>query len=235
MRDGKPVLVKTSESLFVDDKEGKPVGIHQFIGRRPIACFGNSDGDQAMLEYTTIGNPRPSFGLIVHHTDAEREYAYDAQPSSSGKLTTALADAPQRNWTIVDMKSDWKQIFPESAADSGDSAEKLTGVWLVEDIDRGGVIDRAQTTIEIKADGTVSGSGGVNRYSGQATIAGDQIKFGPLAATRRAGPPAVMNQEAKFFAAMSNVTGFRIAETGLLYLTDADGRDVIRGSRLNQQ
>jgi phosphoserine phosphatase len=110
-REGKPVLVKSLEHLFVDDKEGKPVGIHQFIGRRPIACFGNSDGDQAMLEYTTIGNPRPSFGLIVHHTDADREYAYDANPKSSGKLTTALEAAPKNGWTVVDMKADWKTVW----------------------------------------------------------------------------------------------------------------------------
>ncbi|MCA9139197.1 MAG: haloacid dehalogenase-like hydrolase, partial [Planctomycetales bacterium] len=71
VRGGVPVLVKTLDNVFVDDKEGKPVGIHQFIGRRPIACFGNSDGDQAMMEYTTVGNPLPSFGLIVHHTDAD--------------------------------------------------------------------------------------------------------------------------------------------------------------------
>ena len=107
-----PVLVKMLGYLFVDDKEGKPVGIHGFIGRRPIACFGNSDGDKAMLEYTTIGNPRPSFGLIVHHTDDEREYAYDAHPKSSGKLVEALQDAPQRGWIVVDMKKDWRTIFP---------------------------------------------------------------------------------------------------------------------------
>ncbi len=111
LRDSGPVLVKTLDYLFVDDKAGKPVGIWQFIGRRPIACFGNSDGDQAMLEYTTINNPRPSFGLIVHHTDADREYAYDAQPKSSGKLVDALKEAPRRGWTVVDMKADWKRIF----------------------------------------------------------------------------------------------------------------------------
>jgi hypothetical protein len=105
------VLIKTMDYLFVDDKEGKPVGIHQFIGRRPIACFGNSDGDKAMLEYTTINNPRPSFGLIVHHTDAEREYAYDAHPKSSGKLVEALKEAPKRGWTVVDMRNDWKRVF----------------------------------------------------------------------------------------------------------------------------
>lgn len=74
-------------------------------------CFGNSDGDQAMLEYTTMSNPRPSFGLLVHRTDADREYAYDAHPKSSGKLIEALAAAPQRGWTVVDMQRDWNQIF----------------------------------------------------------------------------------------------------------------------------
>jgi hypothetical protein len=112
MRDGKPVLVKTLAHVFVDDKEGKPPGIHQFIGRRPVMCFGNSDGDKAMLEYTTIGNPRPGFGLLVHHTDAGREYAYDAKTKSSGKLVEALAAAPKRGWVLADMKADWKKVFP---------------------------------------------------------------------------------------------------------------------------
>jgi phosphoglycolate phosphatase-like HAD superfamily hydrolase len=111
LRDDGPVLVKTLDHLFVDDGPGKPVGIHQFIGRRPIACFGNSDGDLQMLDYTTIDNPRPSLGLIVHHTDAEREYAYDEKPKSSGKLVTALADAPKRGWIVVDMKNDWSEVF----------------------------------------------------------------------------------------------------------------------------
>jgi hypothetical protein len=75
-------------------------------------CFGNSDGDKEMLEYTTIANPRPSFGLIVHHTDAEREYAYDAKPKSSGKLVEALAEAPKRGWILTDMKKEWKTVFP---------------------------------------------------------------------------------------------------------------------------
>ncbi len=113
VRGDRAVLVRTFDDLFVDDKEGKPVGIHQFIGRRPIACFGNSDGDQAMLEYTTLGNPRPSLGVIVHHTDGEREYAYDSNPKSSGNLATALRAAGDRNWSVVDMKKDWATIFPE--------------------------------------------------------------------------------------------------------------------------
>jgi hypothetical protein len=107
-----PVLTKTLDYLFVDDNEGKPVGIYEFIGRRPIAAFGNSDGDKAMLEYTTINNPRPSLGMIIHHTDADREYAYDSNPKSSGKLVEALQDAQQRGWVVVDMKNDWNKVFP---------------------------------------------------------------------------------------------------------------------------
>jgi phosphoserine phosphatase len=111
LRNSGPVLTKTIDHLFVNDKEGKPVGIHQFIGRRPTVCCGNSDGDFAMLQYTTINNPRPSFGLIVHHTDSEREYAYDVKTKSTGKLVEALRDAPKRGWFVVDMKQDWNVIF----------------------------------------------------------------------------------------------------------------------------
>ena len=111
LRDTGPVLVKTMDHLFVDDKAGKPAGIHQFIGRRPIAVFGNSDGDKQMLEYGTINNPRPSLGVIVRHTDEAREYLYDVNPKSSGTLVEALKDAPMRGWTVVSMKDDWKEIF----------------------------------------------------------------------------------------------------------------------------
>lgn len=110
LRDGTPVIVKTAELVLNDDKEGKPVGIQRHIGRRPIAAFGNSDGDFQMLEWTTAG-PGARFGLIVHHTDAEREFAYD-RSSHIGKLDKALDAAPAKKWTVVDMKADWKQIFP---------------------------------------------------------------------------------------------------------------------------
>ena len=110
VRGDAPVLVKEGGIELIDDREGKPVGIHRFIGRRPVAAFGNSDGDQAMLEWTTIGRS-PSFGLIVHHTDAEREWAYDAAPASTGKLVTALEAAPARGWVVVDMARDWKVVF----------------------------------------------------------------------------------------------------------------------------
>jgi len=110
MRDGTPVLVRLPELNFVDDKEGKPVGIHQQIGRRPIAAFGNSDGDLQMLQWTTAGQG-PRFALYVHHTDAEREWAYDRK-SSVGHLDKGLDEAQAKGWTVVDMKQDWKVIYP---------------------------------------------------------------------------------------------------------------------------
>jgi len=109
--DGKPELMKLPKVEFVDDGPGKPVGINRFIGRRPIFAFGNSDGDWQMLQWTSAGSGA-RFGGIVHHTDAEREYAYDRQ-STVGKLDKAWDDARQRGWTVVDMKQDWKTVFPE--------------------------------------------------------------------------------------------------------------------------
>ncbi|HEY7090564.1 MAG TPA: HAD family hydrolase, partial [Tepidisphaeraceae bacterium] len=110
MRDGKPVLIKEPKIEFIDDGPGKPVGINRFIGRRPVMGFGNSDGDLQMLQWTTAGQG-PRFGLIVHHTDAQREFAYDRE-SHIGKLDKALDEAAPRGWTVVDMKQDWKVIFP---------------------------------------------------------------------------------------------------------------------------
>jgi len=110
LRDGKPVLVRLSELNFIDDKAGKPVGTHLHIGRRPIAAFGNSDGDLEMLQWTVAGDG-PRFALIVHHTDAEREWAYD-RTSHIGKLDKALDEAEAKGWTVVDMKQDWKTVFP---------------------------------------------------------------------------------------------------------------------------
>jgi hypothetical protein len=110
MRAGKPVIVRLPTIDFIDDGPGKPVGIEKFIGRRPIAAFGNSDGDLQMLQWTTAGDG-PRFGLIVHHTDAEREWAYDRK-SPIGKLDKALDEAKERGWTVVSMKDDWKAIYP---------------------------------------------------------------------------------------------------------------------------
>ena len=109
-RDGRPAIVRLPEVDFIDDGPGKPVGIHKFIGRRPIAAFGNSDGDFEMLEWVTSA-PGPRLGLIVNHDDATREYAYD-RGSPIGRLERGLDQAPRRGWTIVSMKNDWKKVFP---------------------------------------------------------------------------------------------------------------------------
>jgi phosphoglycolate phosphatase-like HAD superfamily hydrolase len=110
LRDGVPVIVRLPELDFIDDKEGKPIGIHKFIGRRPIAAFGNSDGDLQMLAWTAAGDGS-RFCLLVHHTDADREWAYD-RDSHVGRLDKALDQAKQEEWTIADMKRDWKVIYP---------------------------------------------------------------------------------------------------------------------------
>jgi len=110
VRDGTPVLVRLPEVNFIDDKAGKPVGINAHIGRRPIAAFGNSDGDLEMLQWTTAGKGA-RLALLVHHTDAGREWAYD-RASSIGRLDKALDAAQARGWTVVNMKDDWKSIFP---------------------------------------------------------------------------------------------------------------------------
>ncbi|MEM9915339.1 MAG: HAD family hydrolase [Planctomycetota bacterium] len=109
LRDGVPTLVKLPELNFIDDKEGKPVGIHQHIGRRPLFAAGNSDGDLQMLQYTTAGDG-PRFGLLVHHTDAEREWAYDRE-SHVGKLDKALDEAGEKGWTVADMANDWNTVY----------------------------------------------------------------------------------------------------------------------------
>ena len=109
LRDGQPVLVRLPELNFIDDKEGKPVGINQHIGRRPIAAFGNSDGDLQMLQYTASGSGA-RFCLYVHHTDGEREWAYD-RTSTVGHLDKGLDEAAAKGWTVVNMKDDWKQVF----------------------------------------------------------------------------------------------------------------------------
>jgi phosphoglycolate phosphatase-like HAD superfamily hydrolase len=108
-RDGIPVLVKLPAVDYVDDKEGKPISIQKFIGRRPIFAFGNSDGDRQMLQWTAAG-AGPRFMGLVHHTDADREWAYD-RSSHVGKLDQALDEANHKKWTVVDMKQDWKRVF----------------------------------------------------------------------------------------------------------------------------
>jgi len=119
VRDGVPVIVKRPEAFFIDDKEGKPVGIHQHIGRRPILAVGNSDGDFQMLEYTTTPRPRtgddddttPRLGMLIHHDDADREFGYD-RDAHVGKLARGLDESGERGWLVVSMKDDWGTVFP---------------------------------------------------------------------------------------------------------------------------
>jgi len=118
LRDGKGLLVRLPELNFIDDREGKPVGINQHIGHRPIAAFGNSDGDRQMLEYATTGSG-PRLGMLVLHDDAKREFAYGPAKglpdSHVGTFTQALYDdAKQRGWFVISMRDDWKQVFPSS-------------------------------------------------------------------------------------------------------------------------
>ncbi len=110
LRDGQPVLVRLPEYNFIDDEAGKPIGIHSHIGRRPLAAFGNSDGDLQMLQWTAAGQGA-RLCLYVHHTDAEREWAYDRK-STTGRLSKGLDEAKARGWLVVDMKQDWKRVFP---------------------------------------------------------------------------------------------------------------------------
>lgn len=109
--DSTPALVKLPELDFIDDKAGKPVGIHQYIGMRPVFASGNSDGDYEMLQYTTTGKGYPRFGLLLHHTDSVREFAYDRE-SHVGRLSKALDDVVKYGWTVIDMKRDWKTVYP---------------------------------------------------------------------------------------------------------------------------
>jgi hypothetical protein len=111
IKDGKPVLVRMPKVGFVNDKAGKPVGIYQHIGRRPILAFGNADADMQMIEYTMAGAGR-RLALFVHHTDADREYAYDRE-GHIGTLDKALDQAAANGWIIVDMKKEWKSVFPD--------------------------------------------------------------------------------------------------------------------------
>jgi hypothetical protein len=114
VRDGQPALVRSPEINFIDDKAGKPVGINQHIGRRPILAFGNSDGDFEMLEWTTAG-AGPRLGLLVHHDDADREFAYDRN-SSVGRLDRSLDEAGDRGWVVVSIRNDWRLVYPPAQA-----------------------------------------------------------------------------------------------------------------------
>ncbi len=110
IQDGNPVLIRLPELNFIDDNVGKPIAINRHIGRRPIAAFGNSDGDLQMLQWTVAGDGA-RLAVYIHHTDSEREWAYD-RTSKIGQFDKGFDEALEKGWTIVDMKRDWKQIFP---------------------------------------------------------------------------------------------------------------------------
>lgn len=130
------------------------------------------------------------------------------------------------------MKNDWKEVWRAASEEMPVIAEKkLVGKWLAEDIGGGGVVDNSQSTLEIGEDGTVSGNTAVNRYGGKAKIVGQKIEFGSISTTRRAGPPALMDQESKFTKELANVASFRIDDNGLLYLLNATGKEVVRFSK----
>jgi hypothetical protein len=112
MQDGKPVLIRQPRIFFVDDMDGKAVGIQKFIGRRPIASFGNADADIPMLQWTLAGDGR-RLGMLVHHTDGDREYAYDRK-SHVGTLGKGIDDAGTGGWQLIDIKKDWKTVFSPS-------------------------------------------------------------------------------------------------------------------------
>jgi phosphoserine phosphatase len=127
-RGGFPMLVRDPSVEVLDDGVQKPVAIEKFIGRRPLVCFGNSDGDREMLLWTTVGRKDAyrGLGMLVHHTDNEREYRYDREPLSSGHLSRALDEAPQRGWVVIDMKADWRAVFP-SRPPGDDALPPLAG------------------------------------------------------------------------------------------------------------
>lgn len=231
VRDGNPVIVRLPELNFIDDKAGKPAAIQHHIGRRPLLAVGNSDGDLQMMQWTAAGSGA-RFCLYLHHTDAEREWAYD-RDSHVGRLDQGLTEAAAKGWTVVSMKDDWRTVWPDASAEPAEPTKpSLVGKWLAEDIMSAGVLDRLQTTLQVAADGAVSGNTGVNQYGGQATITKERIKFGPLVSTRRAGPAAAMNQESKFTAALEKAASYRLDENGLLYFMDAQGAVILRFSRM---
>jgi phosphoglycolate phosphatase-like HAD superfamily hydrolase len=176
VRDGRPVLVRLPEVAFVDDRAGKPVGIQRAIGRRPIAAFGNSDGDYEMLRWTTAG-AGPRLGLIVHHTDEAREWAYDRE-SPVGRLVRALDDAPNYGWIVADMKSDWRVIYPFQRGESRRFGSPVSRFeirednWLIRWSRAHGMIEKIPTSFSGKTTAaTAKGVGGLGARAGALGLA----------------------------------------------------------------
>ncbi|WP_455378078.1 META domain-containing protein [Petrachloros mirabilis] len=226
VREGKPVLRRLPEMNFIDDKAGKPVGIQMHIGRRPLAAFGNSDGDFQMIEWTTCG-PGPRLGLIVHHNDADREWAYDRK-SSIGRLDRGLDEAGNRGWLVVSMKEDWKQVFAFDKTGGGalSSASGLTGVtWLLMEVSGHPVAAFPQGEHPFilfdREKNQATGYAGCNRFFGGYQLDGGALKFGPIGATKRACPDHEEGIETAFFKVLDATRGWRIVD-GTLELMNGD-------------
>lgn len=232
IRDGKPVIVRLPELNFIDDKAGKPAAIQHHIGRRPLLAVGNSDGDLQMLQWTAAGSGS-RFCLYLHHTDGDREWAYD-RDSHFGRLDKGLTEANEKGWTVISMKDDWRTVWPAVSENLDQtSGVSIVGKWLAEEILGQGVLDRLQTTLHVSDDGNISGSTGVNQFNGQAAITKESIKFGTLACTRRAGPQAAMKQESQYTKALEETASYRLDANGQLHLLDSEGKIVLKFSRMN--
>lgn len=231
LRDGKPVVIK-SLGQPTGQPDSKLIAIHHHIGRYPVLCFANSDTDEQVLKATTARTP--SLGVIIHHTDQEREYVYDEQPSSTGKLSDVLELATSNHWTVVDMKTDWKDVFMEPALSDPEFAGVPTGIdFVVEEVSGTGVIESSGAIIRFEPDNQVSGSTGCNRFSGATTIGAEQLVFGPISMTRRACAPAIMDQEKRISQALQQVATYRFDdETDTLHFYDKDSQSVMRLSRV---
>jgi|GEM_PF-120767 len=223
LHDGKPTLMRLPKIDFIDDKAGKPVAIRAHLGRRPILAFGNSDGDLEMIQWTTAGSGS-RLGLFLHHTDARREYAYD-RASQVGKLDRVLdrfnnRAAAEKHWLLVDMKQDWKKVFPwESSAPS--KPNPLQGSWRLIQLEGDTLPDGLKPPEIIFGEkGAVSGFAGVNRFSGHFTPKGETL-FGPgLTTTRRAGAAAAMKLEAAFLQTLQDVNQAKVKRDRLTFSAD---------------
>lgn len=224
VRDGKPALIRLPELDFIDEKDGKPVGIHKFIGRRPLAAFGNSDGDFQMLEWTTSGSG-PRLGLYVHHDDAAREFAYD-RTSSIGRLDRGLEEAPARGWVVVSMQRDWRRVFAftESGGGAPSDSSALTGIrWRVVELSGIPVAtplhgERPFILFDA-AKRQATGYAGCNQFFGGYSLEGDALTFGPTGATKRACPDLETGLETEFFKALDATRRWEIVGGSLRLLS----------------
>lgn len=180
-----------------------------------------------MLDGTTLGLTR-GFGLIVHHADGEREYAYERYPNYGAELDVALDEAKGWNWVIVDMAEDWKAVFTNSKDKDARMFDAIVGpTWTLMSIDGLSVVDQSNANMIFGVGGKVAGNTGVNRFSGTVEVCGNRIALGPLATTRRAGPPALMAQESSFLKAMSDVVAMKFAIDGTLDLVNANDKTIL--------